>query len=305
MPKFLSIGECMIELASLGGNMMRKGFAGDTFNTAWYARALLPENWSVEYFTSLGDDRASGEMLEFMASAGIETGRVRRLAGKAPGLYMIHLDQGERSFSYWRSASAARQLADDREIFQAAIEASDVIYFSGITLAILAPEARRTLLELTRTARDSGKTVAFDPNIRPRLWSDKREMLSAISEAAATASIVLPGFDDEAAYFRDASVEQTIGRYHGLGVAGVVVKDGANGATISEHGTMIHIPAHPPAAVVDTTSAGDSFNGGYLARLAAGDSPSDAARFATRVASAVIGQPGALISREKLNLNPS
>jgi len=302
MPRFLSIGECMIELASLGGDMMRKGFAGDTFNTAWYARAFLPESWSVEYFTALGDDRASGEMLEFMASAGVETGRIRRLAGKAPGLYMIHLDRGERSFSYWRSVSAARQLAHDRETLRAAIEAADVIYFSGITLAILAPEARRTLLELTQAARDGGKTVAFDPNIRPRLWTDKQEMLASISEAAATASIVLPGFDDEATHFEDSSVEKTIERYRRLGVGGVVVKDGAKGATISEQGTILQVPAHPPAAVVDTTSAGDSFNGGYLARLAAGDSPSDAARFAARVASAVIGQPGALISREKLGL---
>lgn len=302
MPRFLSIGECMIELASLGGDMMRKGFAGDTFNTAWYARAFLPENWTVEYFTALGDDRASGEMLEFMASAGIGTGHIRRLAGKAPGLYMIHLDQGERSFSYWRSVSAARQLADDRETLSVAIGASDVIYFSGITLAILAPDARKTLLELTQAARDGGRMVAFDPNIRPRLWVDKQDMLSSISAAAATASIVLPGFDDEAAHFGDISVEQTIERYHGLGVDTVVVKDGAKGATISERGTVIHIPAHPPAAVVDTTSAGDSFNGGYLARRAAGDDPPDAARFAARVASAVIGQPGALISREKLDL---
>ncbi|CAN7205313.1 sugar kinase [Rhizobium sp. LjRoot254] len=302
MPRFLSIGECMIELASLGGDMMRKGFAGDTFNTAWYARAFLPESWAVEYFTALGDDRASGEMLEFMASAGVETGRIRRLPGKAPGLYMIHLDQGERSFSYWRSVSAARQLADDRETLRAAIDAADVIYFSGITLAILVPEARKTLLELMQAARDGGKTVAFDPNIRPRLWADKQEMLSSISAAAATASIVLPGFDDEAAHFGDGSVEKTIERYHRLGVASVIVKDGAKGATISDQKTVIHIPAHPPAAVVDTTSAGDSFNGGYLARLAADDSPSDSARFAARLASAVIGQPGALISREKLGL---
>jgi 2-dehydro-3-deoxygluconokinase len=302
MPRFLSIGECMIELASLGGDMMRKGFAGDTFNTAWYARAFLPEDWSVEYFTALGDDRVSGEMLEFMASAGVETGRIGRLPGKAPGLYMIHLDQGERSFSYWRNVSAARQLADDRDSLSAAIDAADTIYFSGITLAILAPEARETLLELTRTARDGGKAVAFDPNIRPRLWADKQEMLSSISAAAATASIVLPGFDDEATHFGDSSVENTIERYHGLGAANVVVKDGAKGATISGQETIVHIPAHPPAAVVDTTSAGDSFNGGYLARLAAGDSPPDAARFAARVASAVIGQPGALITREKLGL---
>jgi len=305
MSTFLSIGECMIELASLGGDTMRKGFAGDTFNTAWYARAFLPETWTVEYFTALGDDRASDEMLEFMDGAGIATSRIRRLAGKPPGLYMIHLDHGERSFSYWRSVSAARHLADDADLLRAAIDAADIVYFSGITLAILAPGARRTLVELARAARDAGKTVAFDPNIRPRLWADNQEMLSSISDGASAASIVLPGFDDEAAHFGDRAVEDTINRYRALGAATVIVKDGAKGVTLSVSGGQVHVPAHPPAAIVDTTSAGDSFNGAYLARLAAGDEPVDAAAFAARVASAVIGHPGALIARETLEIPPS
>jgi 2-dehydro-3-deoxygluconokinase len=169
MQNFLSIGECMIELASLGGDMMRKGFAGDTFNTAWYAQACRPEGWTVDYFTALGDDRASGEMLEFIQAAGVGTGHIKRMPGKAPGLYMIHLDKGERSFSYWRSVSAARELANDGDALAAAIDAADTVYFSGITLAILPPEGRNTLITLAAAARQEGKTVAFDPNLRPRL----------------------------------------------------------------------------------------------------------------------------------------
>jgi len=176
MSLFLSIGECMIELASLGGDMMRKGFAGDTFNTAWYARSFLPETWRTAYFTALGDDRASSEMTEFMAGAGIDTHFIRRIPGKAPGLYMIHLDNGERSFSYWRSVSAARQLADDHTLLGAAMHEAGIIYFSGITLAILSPEARATLLDLAQAEKARGKIVAFDPNLRPRLWSGEDEM---------------------------------------------------------------------------------------------------------------------------------
>ncbi|MGV3549973.1 sugar kinase [Rhizobium sp.] len=302
MPRFLSIGECMIELASLGGDTMRKGFAGDTFNTAWYAQAFRPDGWTVDYFTALGDDSASSEMLAFMQASGIGTEDIRRLPGKAPGLYMIHLDNGERSFSYWRSVSAARQLADDRAALETAIDAVDIVYFSGITLAILPPEGRATLIALARAARQSGKTVAFDPNLRPRLWAGKDEMLAAISEASAGASIVLPGFDDEAAHFGDGSITDTIARYRRLGAGDVVLKDGAEGTTLAIGDRQVHIPAHPAAAVIDTTSAGDSFNGGYLMRLAAGDTPEDAARFASRLASSVIGHPGALIAREILGL---
>jgi 2-dehydro-3-deoxygluconokinase len=112
----------------------------------------------------------------------------------------------------------------------------------------------------------------------------------------------MPGFDDEAAHFGDASVAVTAERYRALGAASVVVKDGAKGATIATDGGLIHVPAVAAIDVVDTTSAGDSFNGAYLARLAAGDGPEAAAAFAARVAGAVIGHPGALIARENLGL---
>jgi 2-dehydro-3-deoxygluconokinase len=179
---------------------------------------------------------------------------------------------------------------------------AEIIYFSGITLAILSPEARETLLELAGEQKARGKIVAFDPNLRPRLWASKEEMLETISAGARAASLVMPGFDDEAAHFGDPAVDVTIARYHSAGATTVIVKDGAKGATISGPDGQVHVPAFPPRQIVDTTSAGDSFNGGYLARIAAGDTPAEAAAFAARVASAVIGHPGALISRDVLGV---
>ncbi|HEX2148413.1 MAG TPA: PfkB family carbohydrate kinase, partial [Pseudorhizobium sp.] len=88
----------------------------------------------------------------------------------------------------------------------------------------------------------------------------------------------------------------TIARYHGLGVDGVVVKNGEHGATLSFGGTRTHVPAVPAPEVVDTTSAGDSFNGGFLSRLVRGSSPEDAAAYGAAVASVVVGHHGALIS---------
>jgi 2-dehydro-3-deoxygluconokinase len=202
--RFLSIGECMVELSQAGAGLLRKGFAGDTLNTAWYARACLRTSGAVDYCTALGDDAMSDEMLAFFQEAGIGTSLIRRIKGKAPGLYMISLRDGERSFSYWRESSAARQLAADPDFLRQAIESADVIYFSGITLAILSRDDADTLLAEARRAKASGKLVAFDPNIRPRLWSGYDEMHATISEGARAASLVLPSFDDEAAHFGDA-----------------------------------------------------------------------------------------------------
>ena len=299
--RLLSIGECMVELSQAGDGLLRKGFAGDTFNTAWYARACFPSDWSVEYFTALGDDPLSEDMLAMMAGAGIGTGHIRRIPGKTPGLYLITLKDGERSFSYWRDTAAAKKLADDADLLRQAIDGSDVIYFSGITLGILAPEAVDTLLSELRRARAAGKIVAFDPNLRPRLWASKDIMLKAVEDGARAATLVLPSFDDEATHFGDTSIAATIARYHGLGVQNVVVKDGPAGATLA-FGNMpsVHAPAVKAETVVDTTSAGDSFNGGFLARLMSGGSPAEAAAYGAAIAAVVIGHHGALISPDLL-----
>lgn len=294
--RFLSIGECMVELSQAGDGLLRKGFAGDTLNTAWYARACLPTDWTVDYFTALGDDPLSQEMLEFIEAAGIVTDTITRIKGGTPGLYLINLKDGERTFSYWRSTAAARQLAVDPDHLRGTIEAADLIYFSGITLAILAnPVAVDTFLAEMRRAKAAGKRVVFDPNIRPRLWSDKQTMLDTITHGARAATLVMPSFDDEAGHFSDADVEATIARYRAAGVLEVVVKDGAKGAALDFDGERSHVPAVASATVVDTTSAGDSFNGAFLSKLVTGATPQEAAGFAAKTAATVIGHHGALI----------
>ncbi len=300
--RFLSIGECMVELSQAGEGLLRKGFAGDTLNTAWYARACMPASWTVDYFTALGDDAMSDEMAAFFESHGIGTGHIRRIKGKAPGLYMINLRNGERSFSYWRDSSAARQLAADPDRLREAVEASDVIYFSGITLAILPREDTDTLLAETRRAKASGKLVVFDPNIRPRLWSSYDVMHTVISEGARASTLVMPSFDDEASHFGDDSIEATIHRYRALGAQNIVVKNGADGATLDFEGKRAMVPAEKVETVVDTTSAGDSFNGSFLAKYLETRDAETSARFAAKVAARVVSEHGALVAREKLGL---
>ena len=142
----LCIGECMVEMAPQEGGLFAMGFAGDTFNTAWYARRALPADWAVEYFTAVGRDDVSDRMLGFMAEGGVGTGHVQRRDDRTVGLYMISLRDGERSFSYWRSVSAARTLADDPAALDRALDGQRMAYFSGISIAILEPSARARLL---------------------------------------------------------------------------------------------------------------------------------------------------------------
>lgn len=295
MPVFASIGECMVELSSVGDGLYRRGFAGDTFNTAWTLRALIdPGAVRVRYVTCLGDDALSDELFRFIGAAGIEPA-VRRVPGRAAGLYMITLDGHERSFSYWRESSAAKLLAEDGPALAQALEGVDCAYLSGITLAILPPEHRRVLLDALGVVRNRGGTVAFDANIRPQLWPDRATLRAGIEAGYRAATIALPTFPDERDLFGDASIEACARRISGYGISEVVVKNGADPALILADGEVSAIPAERVADPVDTTGAGDSFNAGYLAARLGGARPIEASRRGHRVAARVIQSRGGLV----------
>jgi 2-dehydro-3-deoxygluconokinase len=292
--RFVAIGECMIEMSGGADRRYRMGFAGDTLNTSYYVRKLFPADWQVDYVTALGDDIYSKEMRAFFEQHGIGTGHIQEIKGKRPGLYMIHQAGGDRQFTYWRGQSAAKLLADDTKALNAALEGAGYVYFSGITLAILAPRARGQLMKAVVRARNAGARVVFDPNLRPALWNSPEIMASTLTAAATISDIVLPTHTDEAPLFGDKTEDATADRYLAIGVEEVAVKNGAGPAVIATATERVTVAA-PKAKVVDATGAGDSFNGAFLAARLRGASLEAAAKAAHAVASVVIGHPGALV----------
>lgn len=293
--QFCAIGECMVEMAPAEApGTFRMGFAGDTFNTAWYARALRPD-WRVRYVTRIGTDAVSDAMAAMMTEAGIDTAHVGRDPQRSVGLYLISLRDGERDFSYWRDTSAARGLADDEATLSRSVQGADVIYLSGITLAIVGPAGREVLFHVMEAARAQGKTVVFDSNLRPRLWDSVEQMRAAIHRAAALCSLALPSHEDEAAAFGDASPLATAERYAEQGAGLVVVKSGAGAVTYLGAGTSGTVVPPRVARIVDTTSAGDSFNAGFMAGIDGPLGLEDRIAAAARIAAQVIGQKGALV----------
>lgn len=296
----LSIGECMGEFSQAGERLYRFGYAGDTLNTAWYLRALTDASrFNVDYLTAVGTDRLSGELVEFLLGNGIGTARIRRISDRTIGLYIISLKAGERSFTYWRDASAARLLAQDLPHLQSCIAAADCIYFSGVTLAILSARDRGNLLEELRLHRKAGKTIAFDSNIRWQLWRTEEEMRSVLTAAYGVSTVALPSFDDESKAFGNATPEAVAARIADCGVAEVIVKSGGGRCLVLSNDTLVSVPPEPVSEIVDTTGAGDSFNGGYLAARLTGQTPESSTRLAHRVAARVIAHPGALVEMHR------
>ena len=175
------------------------GYGGDTLNTAVHmARA----GHDVAYLTALGRDPLSADLKAKWAGEGLDTSLVLEHPSRGTGLYAISTDDaGERSFTYWRDTSAAREmlaLAGSRDALTIAAQA-DLVGFSLITLAILPQTARDALLAMARQVRERGGQVAFDGNYRPRLWSGAEEARAVRDAAIACATIGLPTLEDETA----------------------------------------------------------------------------------------------------------
>jgi len=284
----------MLELsrAALGWRM---GYGGDTLNTAIH---LARAGHDVAYLTAIGSDALSATLTPQWADEGLDVSLVLEHPQRNTGLYAITTDAaGERSFTYWRDTSAARDLfalpAIDAALEQAST--ADLIGFSLITLAILPPEGRSRLLAIAQQVRRRGGQVAFDGNYRPRLWTDPAEARAARDAAIACASIGLPTLEDETALSGETTGDAVAAHWQGLGCAETVVKAGAAGCRLPDGAISA-----PPQVLspLDTSGAGDAFNAGYLGARLAGAAPDAAAREGHDRAAWTIMRPGAIPPRE-------
>jgi 2-dehydro-3-deoxygluconokinase len=283
----------MLELTRKGDDWSL-GYGGDTLNTAI---RLARADHDVSYLTALGDDPFSRDMREKWEAEGLDCAMVLTHPARHAGLYAISTDaSGERSFTYWRESSAAREMFSLPGMAQALAKAegADLIAFSLITLAILPPDARSELLALARRVRERGGKVAFDGNYRPRLWGNVDEARAMRNAAIARADIGLPTLEDETLLKSSPSPlgeDEVTAHWQALGCKEVIVKLGARGCRLPD---ATILPPPEILAPVDTSGAGDAFNAGYLSARLSGASIEDAARAGHALAGWTIMRPGAI-----------
>lgn len=292
----------MIELARVpGAGDWRMGFAGDTANVAIYAARAGVD---VAYLSAVGSDPYSAELRAFLTGEGVDCGLLLTHPSRVPGLYAIRTDaQGERSFTYWREQSAARDVFALPEAPAALAEAgrARMLYLSGITLSLFDEAGRAQVAALAQTVRAGGGEVVFDGNYRPRGWADAAAARAAFAAIAPHVSIALPTFEDEAALYGDDDPLDSAARWHDAGARLVAVKMGDAGALLSVAGEPPRlVPCPERKSAIDTTGAGDSFNAAFLAALLVGADPKTAVRAGHRLAGAVVMHPGAIIPLEAM-----
>lgn len=295
MTRVVAIGECMVELSPSGEGLLRRRFAGDAYNTAVYLKRARPQI-EVSFLTATGEDPLSLHMRRAWAAEGVKDDLAFVDAARRPALYMIETDaDGERRFHYWRGESAARGWfrALAAAGGAAALAGADLVYVSGVSLAILPEDVLPAAMRLLRD-RPAGVRLAFDPNFRPALWPSPATARGCVEAMAAMADVLLPSRQDLAALFGEDDARAQMQRLIALGATEAAITAEADDCLVWDGREVVALRP-PPAAVVDTSGGGDSFNGAYLAARLTGAEPFAAAKEGLALAARVVERQGALV----------
>jgi 2-dehydro-3-deoxygluconokinase len=275
----LSIGEPMVEFNQTrqGEPSYLQGFGGDSSNMAI---AAARAGARAAYYTRLGDDEFGRMFLDLWKREHVDASGVGIDAQAHTGVYFVTHGVGGHVFSYLRAGSAASRMTP-ADLPCELVGRARFVHASGISLAISA-NACDTVLAAFEQARAAGAKVAFDSNLRLKLWPLARAR-ALIGAAAGLADYFFPSLEDARALADVEAEDALVDWAHGLGARHVFLKLGPDGVIVSDGARRERLAGHRVDAV-DATGAGDCFAGSALARIAAGDSIWDAARYANAAA---------------------
>jgi 2-dehydro-3-deoxygluconokinase len=275
------LGEPMVEFTRIedpeGRPIYLQGFGGDTSNCAI---AAARQGARVGYVTALGTDRFGDMYMDLWRAEGIDTSGVARDSTGPTAAYFIEPAAEGRDYTYYRKGSAASWMTPDSLPTQT-IARARYLQTSAINQAI-SQSAQEATAQACKLAHEVGAKVCYDTNLRLNLWS-LEQARAVIHETAGHADILLPSLDEARVLTGLNTPEEIIAFYLAFSPEILALKCGEAGAMVATGGRIEQIPPLTVIAV-DTSGAGDTFDGCFLARLAAGDDPFEAARYAVAAA---------------------
>jgi 2-dehydro-3-deoxygluconokinase len=275
----MGLGEPLLEFNQTRGEgkAYLQDFGGDTSNCMIAAARVGAR---TAYVTRIGDDVFGRSFLDLWRREGVDVQGVTVDPAAPTGLYFVSHSEAGHAFSYLRRDSAASRMRAEA-LPSSLLTKTRVLHVSGISQAI-SVEACDAVFAAIDLARAAGVHIAYDPNLRLKLWPLARAR-AIIRATIALCDWLMPSMDELAELSGLDEPHAALDWCHGLGAPLVALKCGHRGAWISTGGQRTHIAGHVVASV-DATGAGDCFDGVLMARMLAGDAPLIAARFANAAA---------------------
>ena len=252
------------DISSLENNSsnIKINFGGDTYNSAVYFSRLTNNKTNTFYSTALGKDNFSKKMISRFKNENIKCDYIRTDGENPPGLYSIEINEkGERSFSYWRDQSPSKYIflgSKGKKLIKD-INNADIFYYTGISAGILDEKQRKDLIKIGSTATICG----FDFNYRSQLHYNKKVSQLLFNEINNRVDIHFVSFDDARELFEiknPLEIFEIINEKKNL----ILIRY-KNSIIFKNKQQEIKTVTVPHGEVVDTTAAGDAFNGSFLA----------------------------------------
>lgn len=265
-----------------------KRIAGAELNVAiGLARLGLNVGW----VSRIGDDAFGRFTCQQLDHEGVDRRMVTTDARYPTGFQLkSKVDDGSDPLvEYFRKGSAASHLSvADFTLNPGYFTSARHLHLSGVAAA-LSDSSLALLQQVAREMKASGKTISFDPNLRPVLWSSEQEMVKQLNGLAQFADWVLPGIKEGQILTGYTQPEAIADFYLAMGVKAVVIKTGSDGAWYkTADGESGQIAAIRTDNVVDTVGAGDGFAVGVISALLEGKSLPAAIRRGNKIGSLAI-----------------
>lgn len=265
MSKLVSIGELIVDFQSEGHgslkntNVFKKSAGGAPANVCAQASLL---GVKTLYLSSVGDDGFGDFLIEALNEVNIDTTYIKKNKSYDTSLaFVSHKENGEREFSFFRKACADLNFTP-ADFENVEINQGDILEFGSVALASY--NAKETHKSLIKKAKKNNAVIAFDPNLRFNLWQDQALLLSTVNEFIDLCDI-LKVSDEEIEFITGLkSRTSQIQYFFNKGVKLVLFTKGSHGAELYYNDKCYTHPGYKVNAI-DTTGAGDSFFGAFLA----------------------------------------
>src|ERR1700734_1528995 len=179
------------DLAKVG--QFTKRVAGADLNVAIGLSRL---GFKVGRVSRVGNDSVGRYVRDVLAKEGIDAGCVT-IDERYPTGFQLKSktdDGSDPAIEYFRKGSAASHLSLDDYVAQYVLGARH-LHLTGVAPAISAT-SRELAFHMAREMRRAGKSISFDPNLRPTLWPSREAMAESLNALAALADWVMPGISE-------------------------------------------------------------------------------------------------------------